>query len=136
MSTTWDWVITMQEQRSSEYIIAELVKELDSRRQIENELFASRFFELRKVIGADGEPNGQKVLVKVLERMISNDIDLADCRDGEESEYLYMEDDGSLHPITIGKMTRWAIGEHEMVYGASDMVANGKVVGQVQFTDH
>lgn len=137
MSAIRDWVYAIVTRSGEEEALSELIKKCEQDRQRDNELFHSRFFELRKERNeADGELTGRKFLVKVTEKFISSSVDMADCRDGDEEEFLYMEDDGSLHPVTIGSMTRWAIEEHEMVYGASDLIANGKVVGRVDYTDH
>ena len=136
MSATWDWVRSMRERHDDVHVVSELVKYIEELRRNDNELFNSRFFEMRKERGENGEPTGRKFLVKVTEKYISTTVDLADCADHDDAEFLYMEDDGSLHPVTIGDMTRWPIEEHEFVYGASDMVANGKVVGRVDYTDH
>lgn len=135
MSTS-EWAYKMVEMWGKDRAISELIKKIDDDRLSDNELFASRFFELVSEMNDDQEPTGRKYLTKRTEKFISSTVDLADCAGDYERQFLYMEDDGSLHPIHIGQMTRWAIEEHEVVFGASDMIVNGKVVGTVQFTDH
>jgi hypothetical protein len=126
----------MRERHDDAHVVRELVKYIEENRQRDNGLFHSRFFELRNARGEDGQLNGRKFLTKVTEQFISRSIDEADCGDGEEQEFLYMEDDGSLHPVTIGEMSRQDMEEHEIVYGSASMIANGKVVGTVIYTDH
>ena len=98
-------------------------------------LWASRFFE-RRVLD-----NGTKKLWPTTEQRISSAYDMADCDTAPIPEFLYCDDAGELHPVTIGKQSRHAPDpdgpdETPFIYASSDMVANGKVVGHVQFTDH
>ncbi|MGC0153587.1 hypothetical protein ACPRNU_14080 [Chromobacterium vaccinii] len=91
----------------------------------------SRFFE-RRILD-----DGSKKLWPTTERQISGAYDMADCNDGPIPEFLYCDVDGVLYPVTIGKSDRInADEEFPFVYAASDMVANGKVVGHVMYTDH
>jgi hypothetical protein len=100
-----------------------------------NGLWASRFFE-RRVLG-----DGTKKLWPTTEQAISRAHDLQDL-DGEPlPEFLYCDEDGQLYPVTVGKASRIAPDpdgpdEVPFIYAAGDMVANGKVVGHVLFTDH
>lgn len=94
-------------------------------------LWNSRFFE-RRVLD-----NGTKKLWPTTERSISSAYDLADCNDGPFPVFLYCDEDGELYPVTVGKGERINTDEEFPVnYSASDMVANGKVVGTVMYTDH
>lgn len=98
-------------------------------------LWNSRFFE-RRILDT-----GEKKLWPTTAQRISNAYDFADC-DGEPiPEFMYCDIDGELYPVTIGNQVRHTgdpDGPDEIPfnYASSDMVANGKVVGSVQFTDH
>jgi hypothetical protein len=98
-------------------------------------LWESRFFERREL------EDGTKKLWPCTEDRISRAYDLQDL-DGEAlPEFLYCDDDGALHPVTVGKSERLGADpdgpdEVPFVYAASNMVANGKVVGRVLYTDH
>lgn len=134
--STREWVRGMIDLNGADYAIEELVRKVIDDRQAANDLFNSRFFERVVELGENQEPTGRKYLRKVTEKFISSCIDLGDCYNDGPHEFLYNDDDGELYPVTIGAMTRWAIEEHEIIYGASDMIANGKVVGRVDYTDH
>lgn len=136
MSNTREWVRSMITLNGPEYAIEELVRSIIDDRQAANELYASRFFERVTELGEDQEPTGRKYLRKCTEKFISSSIDMADCGDGEVQEFLYNDDDGELYPVTFGRMERCEMGEDQIVYGHSDMIANGKVVGTVTYTDH
>lgn len=134
--STREWVRGLINSRGPDYAIEELVRKVIDDQEHENALFASRFFERVKELGKDNEPTGRKYLRKVTAHFISNSIDMADCGDSEPQEFLYNDDDGELYPVTIGDMARCEMDEHSVVYGHSDIIANGKVVGTVTFTDH
>ncbi len=103
------------------------IRELEARA---NSLWETRFFEMRTLDG------GRKKLVPVLVENISRQVDLQDLHDEPLPEFLYQEDDGTLHPLTFGA-TEWQPSDDERsVHGSGSMVANGKVVGYVQYTDH
>ncbi len=45
--------------------------------------------------------------------------------------------DGEMYPVTLGKQMRInSYEEHPFHYASADMIANGKVVGHVIYTDH
>lgn len=136
MSSTREWVRGMIDRNGPDYAIEELVRVIIDDRQAANDLFASRFFERVTELDEDQEPTGRKYLRKCTEKYISSCIDLADCDDGTVHEFLYNDDDGELYPVTIGEMSRQDMAEHEIVYGSANMIANGKVVGAVVYTDH
>lgn len=90
----------------------------------------SRFFERRVLDG------GNKKLWPTTEAQISRAYDLRDC-EPEVPEYLYCDEDGELYPVTIGPQSRLDTDEEvPFVYAVSAIVANGKVVGHVMYTDH
>ena len=90
----------------------------------------SRFFEVRVL------EDGTKKLWPTTEERISRAYDLADC-EPEVGEYRYCDVDGVLYPITIGSQERINTDEEApFVFASSDIVANGKVVGHVSYTDH
>lgn len=135
--STWDWAQSLFKlYNSKDKVIEELVKKIDADRQMDNLLFNSRFFEVRQERDDNGNRTGRKFLVKVTERYISDSYDLEDCGDGEKLEFLYMEDDATLHPVTVGRMTRQDMAEHEVIYGSAALIANGKQVGYITYTDH
>lgn len=91
----------------------------------------SRFYE-RRVLA-----NGVKKIWPTTEGHISRAYDLQDV-DGEPvPEFLYCDDDGELYPVSVGRRQQMNSDEEApFVFAASDMVANGKVVGHVLYTDH
>lgn len=98
-------------------------------------MWMSRFFE-RRVL-----EDGTKKLWPTTEQRVSSAYDLADCDNEPISQFLYCDDDGELYPVTVGKQSRLSgdpDGPDEIPfnYAAADMVANGKVVGTVSYTDH
>jgi hypothetical protein len=100
----------------------------------------SRFIEITE--GMDG---ADKILRKVTEEQISHAVDMADCY-GEPGKYMYLDDDGKLYPVTFGRVDRpVTFGELDEFYAENPtiihsqsgaIVANGKVVGHVSYTDH
>jgi hypothetical protein len=96
-----------------------------------NALWASRFFE-RRVLD-----DGTKKLWPTTENTISRAYDLSDQDDGGIPEFLYCDSDGELYPVTIGQQEQMnSDQENPFHYAAADMIANGKVVGHVVYTDH
>lgn len=99
-----------------------------------NALWASRFFQLRTL------SDGSKKLWPVTERTISNFYDGMDF--GEAPEFFYCDETGALHPVTLGAPSRnEPTSEPEStnfvgVVSSACLVANGKVVGHVDYTDH
>lgn len=70
------------------------------------------------------------------ESQVSNRIDTDDFGEGR-FKVLYLNDAGELVPITTGKMRRCSNDdEQSIIYGYSDIIADGKVVGSVAHTDH
>lgn len=95
-----------------------------------DEWWNSRFFVLRVL------ENGSKKLWPTTEGHVSRAYDLQDC-DEEVPEFFYCDEDGKLYPVTVGQQSRCNTDvESPCVYAASDIVANGKVVGHVMYTDH
>jgi hypothetical protein len=89
--------------------------------------------------------DGVKRVRKVTEDQISRAIDMADCYD-DNSQYLYLDDDGKFYPVSFGGVSRHvSAGELDEFYAENPtiifsqsgaMVANGKTVGYVSYTDH
>jgi hypothetical protein len=76
---------------------------------------------------------------KVTERTISEHYDLSDLHGGEgdDDQFFCLGSDGKLHPVTAGRMERINTDEEcPFHYAASDLIANGEVVGSVTYTDH
>lgn len=98
----------------------------------ERDLAGSRFIETGK--DADGKP----FIRKITERQISQAVDMADCydEDNQESNLFYLGDDLVLHEVTIGPQCRFDNSEDSFEFAASDIIANGQVVGSVTYTDH
>jgi hypothetical protein len=70
------------------------------------------------------------------EATVSRRIDMADCYE-EPFKILYLEDDGSLTPVTTSGPD-WKVDEDDenIVRGYGELIAGGKVVGHIQFSDH
>lgn len=121
------WV---REQRGLEAAFGEACNTV---RQQEAEIAAwwnSRFFEVRVL------DDGTKKLWPTTGDRISRAYDLQDC-EPDVPEFRYCDDDGQLYPVTIGRQERINTDEEcPFVFAASDIVANGKVVGHVMHTDH
>jgi hypothetical protein len=98
-----------------------------------SESVSSRFIEISRF-----EPDSEICVRKITEEQISRATDMADCDDpGVMRQWLYVDDDGTLHPVTIGNQERINRDEDcPFRYAASDIVANGKCVGTVTYTDH
>lgn len=99
-----------------------------------NALWDSRFLQLRTL------SDGSKKLWPVTERTISNTYDSLDS--DEVPQFFYCDTTGALHPVTLGAQSRnESASEPEStnfvgVVGSACLVANGKVVGHVDYTDH
>ncbi len=90
----------------------------------------SRFFEVRVL------DDGTKKLWPTTMDSISRAYDLQDC-EPDVPEFRYCDVDGQLYPVTVGPQERINTGEEApFVFAASGLVANGKVVGSVLYTDH
>ncbi len=93
----------------------------------------SRFIEVSRF-----EDDSPLCVFKVTEDRISRDVDMTDCGlDYVLRKWLHCDDAGELHAVTIGSQERFSTDvEQPFRYAASAMLANGKVVGQVTYTDH
>ena len=94
---------------------------------------ASRFIEISRF-----ELDSEICVRKITEDQISRAVDMADCDlDYVMRNWLYVADDGTLQPVTIGKQERINTSEEMPIrYAASAIVAGGKCVGEVVYTDH
>lgn len=95
-------------------------------------LSQSRFIET-------GVCDGKPYIRKVTEHQISRAIDMSDIDDDFAKSWFYVGDDGVLHPVTVGRQERFddANGQiYNFEYAASDLIANGEVIGNVTYTDH
>lgn len=69
------------------------------------------------------------------EQRVSDDIDMQDCH-GESMDIFWLNDDGKLVEVKVGKMERrWSHEEH-FTYAYSPLMAGDQVVGYVSHTDH
>lgn len=105
------------------------------------ELMRSRFLEIKKTDA------GKPMVVKVTESYISSCIDTADGHDDSyHIAFMHLDDDGAVYPVTAGLPLRSAMeGELDAFYSDNPtlaftqqgaLVANGKTVGVVEYTDH
>lgn len=127
--STHNWVQGMIATNGQEYAMKQLIERCDA----EDKMYESRFFHKLPLLNDQQEITGYR-LVKRNEQQVSSMYDMSDCND-EHLEFFY-DEDGVLYPVTISKMERCEMGEDQIVYGHSDMIANGKVVGTVTYTDH
>ncbi len=97
------------------------------------ETTSSRFFEISRF-----EPDSEICLRQKTEESISRDIDMADCIDpGVLRKWFYVDDNGDIQPVTIGAQERINRDEEAPFrFAASAIVAGGKCVGEVVYTDH
>src|ERR1700719_33196 len=66
------------------------------------ETTSSRFFEISRF-----EPDSEICLRQKTEESISRDVDMADCIDpGVLRKWFYVDDNGDIQPVTIGKQER------------------------------
>jgi hypothetical protein len=98
-----------------------------------SEVWSSRFIEISRF-----EPDSEICVRQITEQQISRAVDMEDCEDpGVMRKWLYVDDDGELQPVTIGRQKR--INRDEEMpfhFAASAIVAGGKCVGDVVYTDH
>jgi hypothetical protein len=94
---------------------------------------SSRFFEVSRF-----EPDSDICLRQVTEQQISRSVDMSDCEpDFVMRKRFYVDDAGDIQPVTIGDQDRFHNGvEQPFYFAASDILAGGKCVGQVVYTDH
>lgn len=95
----------------------------------------SRFLEISRF-----ESDSPVCMRKITEEQISSAVDMADC-DVElvMRKWLYVDDAGELQPVTIGRQQRYAPAgaiEQPFRYAESAIVAGGRQVGSVTYTDH
>jgi hypothetical protein len=98
-------------------------------------LWDSRFFELRVL------EDGSSKLWPTTEQRISRAYDEQDLDREPVPNFLYCDTDGQLYPVNVGAQARIGADpegpdETPFIYASSDMVANGKVVGHVLYSDH
>lgn len=98
-----------------------------------SEIWSSRFIEISRF-----EPDSEICLRQITEDQISRAVDMADCEDpGILRKWLYLDDDGELKPVIIGQQERINRDEEAPFrFAASAIVAGGKCVGNVIYTDH
>jgi len=94
---------------------------------------SSRFFEISRF-----EPDSEICLRQITEEQISRSVDMADCEpDFVMRKRFYVDDAGEIQPVTIGRQERINTDEGcPFHFAASAIVAGGREVGQVVFTDH
>lgn len=94
---------------------------------------SSRFFEISRF-----ESDSEICLRQVTEEQISRSVDMADCEpDFVMRKLFYVDDAGDIQPVTIGRQERFSNGvEQPFHFASSAIVAGGKQVGEVVYTDH
>lgn len=130
---------TLTEREKLAFIVAHVLAGEERRaRQERHEriLHESRFVDVRR---KDGDEEAS--VRKTTESEISSYYDMADCHGDDASEFYYLDDDGKLYPITTGAENRHepdldGNGEPPFNYASRAMMANGKVVGHIELTDH
>lgn len=93
----------------------------------------SRFFEVYQFA-----PDRDTYSHQVTEKSISHAIDMEDCLPVYHMRrWYYVDDNGYVFPVTIGpKRTFHNKPKGYPHCGFSDIIANGKSVGRVDYTDH
>ena len=81
------------------YELAEVRNRLERVNYEADRLHNSRFLMV-------SECGGHHTVSKVTEDTISRHVDLQDCNDEPLPQYLYLDADGKLYPVTFGKQTR------------------------------
>lgn len=101
--------------------------------QGDGERQSSRFIEVSRL-----ESDMPICVQKVTEDHISRAVDMADCDlNYVMRKWLYCDDNGELHPVTIGRQERINRDQDApFCYASSAIVANGQCVGDVTYTDH
>lgn len=96
-------------------------------------VWSSRFFEISRF-----ESDSEICLRQTTEESISRSVDMADCEpDFVMRKWFYVDDQGEIQPVTIGRQERFHDGiEQPFHFAASSIIAGGKVVGEVVYTDH
>lgn len=95
----------------------------------------SRFY---RIVKPDEHYKGPPMLVPLTTQSVSFSFDTADFSDEPMEPIYYLDDDCKLYEVTTGEMHRFNTDEDETPfhYAASDLIANGKIVGEVLYTDH
>lgn len=99
------------------------------------ELWESPFFVMHEL------DNGKKKLWPCTMEYISRTYDMVVCRP-EIPDFFYCDpDDGKLYPVTLGEQQRRSLTEYDYgdpawIFANADLIANNKIVGYVQYTDH
>lgn len=94
---------------------------------------SSRFFEISRF-----ESDSDICLRQVTEEQISHSVDMADCEpDFILRKRFYVDDQGDIQPVTIGRQERFSNSvEQPFHFAVSSIIAGGKCVGEVVYTDH
>lgn len=94
---------------------------------------SSRFFEISRF-----EPESEICLRQITEQQISRSVDMSDCEpDFVMHKLFYVDDDGEIQPVTIGRQERFSNAvEQPFHFASSAIIAGGKCVGEVVYTDH
>lgn len=94
---------------------------------------SSRFFEISRF-----EADSDICLRQVTEEQISRSVDMADCEpDFVMRKRFYVDEQGEIQPVTIGQQERFSNGiEQPFHFAVSAILADGKWVGEVVYTDH
>lgn len=97
------------------------------------EVASSRFLEVSRF-----EPDSEVCLRQITEESISRAVDMADCEsDFTMRKWFYVDDSGDIQPVTIGRQERFSNDlEQPFHFASSAIVAGGKQVGEVVYTDH
>jgi hypothetical protein len=97
------------------------------------ETSGSRFFEISRF-----EDDSEICLRQITEESISRAVDMADCEpDFVMRKWFYVDDAGEVQLVSIGRQERINTSEETPYrYAASSIVAGGKQVGEVTYTDH
>lgn len=114
--------------------IRELKREVRQYQGELNALWESRFYELRIL------EDGSKKLWPTTEEAVGRAIDMQDCY-GKAPDFMYCDHDGTLHPVSVGKQILHkpdpqCPDESPLVFASADLIANGRCVGRVSFSDH
>lgn len=98
-----------------------------------SEVWSSRFFEISRF-----EDDSEIALRQITEDSISRAVDMADCDiEPVMRKWFYVDDSGDIQPVTIGRQQRYSDGvEQPFHFAESAIIAGGKVVGEVVYTDH
>jgi hypothetical protein len=92
-------------------------------------VWGSRFFEISRF-----EADSEICLRQVAEEHISRSVDMADCEpDFFMLKRFYVDDDGEIQPVTIGRQERFSNGVEQPFHFASSAI-DGPFVGFAQRT--